>query len=86
MNLPSINYPADRDITMASKKFINLNRENCEHGNEKSIWQKHTITIIPTASIHYQYKNKIKTFYVYGRELKIYAPNFPTDMPSCSIM
>lgn len=87
-NVFPVNYSSSFEISDASKKFINQIKENTD---QKILWQRQKIKVIPIASVHYQYENKIKTFWCYDHDLKVYASKLPTIYPnipidSCSLM
>ncbi|XP_059800394.1 protein SSUH2 homolog [Hypanus sabinus] len=48
------------------------------------IQQRHTVELIPVTEVHFQWKNKEHSYYVYGTENKVYAPEYPGK--KCIIM
>lgn len=44
-------------------------------------FQRQLIQVIQVAAVHYQFRNKLGIFYVFGKEpYKVYAPTYPKSL------
>ncbi|XP_067907542.1 protein SSUH2 homolog [Heterodontus francisci] len=48
------------------------------------IQQRHTVELIPVTEVHFQWKRKDYSYFVYGTENKVHAPDYPGK--NCTIM
>ncbi|XP_038666699.1 protein SSUH2 homolog isoform X1 [Scyliorhinus canicula] len=79
---PIMDFPDSR-IQQVSKQGIQ------EHWTQfgktsRIIQQRHTIELIPVTEVHFQWKRKDYSYFVYGTENKVHAPEYPGK--NCTIM
>ncbi|XP_078065528.1 protein SSUH2 homolog isoform X2 [Mustelus asterias] len=79
---PIINFP-DSKIQQVSQQGIQ------EHWTQfgktsRIIQQRHTIELIPVTEVHFHWKRKDHSYFVYGIENKVHAPEYPGK--NCTIM
>ncbi|XP_078399929.1 protein SSUH2 homolog isoform X2 [Cetorhinus maximus] len=79
---PVMNFPESR-IKQASQQGI---QEHWAQFGKSSriIQQRHSIELIPVTEVHFQWKGKDHTYFVYGTENKVHAPEYPGK--TCTIM
>jgi len=70
-----INHFPDQAVNEASKALVN--KHNTSFPMERILLQKHQIRIVPVTQAFYEYKGETDSFFVYGFERKVYAPNYP---------
>ncbi|CAL1537493.1 unnamed protein product [Lymnaea stagnalis] len=70
-----VNHFPEQEINMASKGLVS------KHGSgfpsERILMQRHRVRIIPVTQVGYHYKSQTSSFFVYGLEHKVYAPDYP---------
>lgn len=77
-----INYIQNETITEASERLINS--EKILLKSFKTLMQRHHVRLIPITKVYFTHGTKSNVYYIYGKEMKIYAPNFPKS--TCVIM
>jgi len=80
--LNPINYIQNETITEASERLINS--EKILLKSFKTLMQRHHVRLIPITKVYFTHGTKSNVYYIYGKEMKIYAPNFPKS--TCVIM
>ncbi|XP_018410716.1 PREDICTED: protein SSUH2 homolog [Nanorana parkeri] len=78
--IPVTGFP-DPSINEASQKAITQHRLHSE--SSKILRQEHRIEWLPLTKVEYTWKNKQYEFFVYGKEKKVYADNYPMG---CAVM
>ncbi|GIY31578.1 protein SSUH2 [Caerostris darwini] len=81
--LPLTHFP-NSTVTMASVQLIKYHAK--QYKDEKVLKQRHRVSIIPIASVRYQWKKHEGLFYVYGNERCVYVPDYPQKCCCCTIM
>lgn len=59
-------------IKMASSQIVNKHAQ--EFYEFKNLRQRHQVRIVPVTKVFYEWKGKVRYFFVYGYENKIYLP------------
>lgn len=78
-----LKYAENDKISKASENLINSHRK--KSSKEKIIQQKHGLKKVQVTTVHYEYKNKLKKFYILGdkNNREIHVPYSPTNTPFC---
>ncbi|KAM5148023.1 protein SSUH2 homolog [Mantella aurantiaca] len=79
---PVTGFP-DPFINEVSQNAIRQHRAKSKHF--KILKQKHSIEWLPLTKVEYTWKNKKYTFFVYGKENKVHAEEYPMGA-SCAVM
>uniref|UniRef100_UPI00398EF3C7 protein SSUH2 homolog isoform X1 n=2 Tax=Pristiophorus japonicus TaxID=55135 RepID=UPI00398EF3C7 len=79
---PLVGFPEPR-INQVSQQGI---QEHWAQFGKKSriIQQRHTVELIPVTEVHFQWKEKDHTYFVFGTENKVKAPDYPGKI--CTIL
>ncbi|XP_077870107.1 protein SSUH2 homolog [Saccoglossus kowalevskii] len=70
-----INHFPDVDINEASKDLVQRHLTGFQA--ERMIMQRQKVRAVPVANIHCQWKNNNFSYFVYGFEHKVHAPDYP---------
>jgi hypothetical protein len=73
---PVTNFP-DVAVITATRRLNDEHRIRHQNECEKILEQRHQIKVMPIAMIDWEYKKKNGKFYVYGKERRVYFPNYP---------
>ncbi|XP_035709008.1 protein SSUH2 homolog isoform X1 [Folsomia candida] len=66
---------ADETLAMASIQLINEHIQNSS--DSLLLAQRHQVRVIPVTCIDYKWKSHTGSYYVYGLDNKVYAPDYP---------
>ncbi|KAJ1525660.1 hypothetical protein ONE63_008878 [Megalurothrips usitatus] len=81
---PIVHFP-DETINMASAQL--LRDHDTDFSTQRILAQRQQVQVIPVTGATYKWKNSKGEFYVYGNELKVYAPDYPqTCCCGCTIL
>lgn len=80
-----INYISTPDIAQASHSLI-AKHEQVYLSKERPLIQQQTVQVIQVATVHYEHNGKSNLYYIFGKESKVYAPNYPSSCCGCTIM
>ncbi|XP_002740315.1 protein SSUH2 homolog [Saccoglossus kowalevskii] len=70
-----INHFPDVNINEASKNLVQRHLTGFQA--ERIIMQRHKVRVIPVANIHCHWNNNSFSYFVYGFEHKVHAPDYP---------
>ncbi|XP_054832376.1 uncharacterized protein LOC129327648 [Eublepharis macularius] len=80
---PIVNFP-EPSIDEGSRACIEQHRIQCE-SESRILRQKQTVEMVPVTKVEYEWKGKLRSFYVLGNEKKVYAKDYPGKC-CCSVM
>ncbi|XP_062522491.1 protein SSUH2 homolog [Corticium candelabrum] len=72
---PVNNFP-EPAVNQASQQLVGQHTGNY-FNSERVLKQRHQVRIVPVATAHYQWKNSLSQFWVFGFENRVYAPDYP---------
>ncbi|CAG5122731.1 unnamed protein product, partial [Candidula unifasciata] len=70
-----INHFPEQEINSASSSLVS--KHASQFTCERILMQRHNLRIVPVTQVFYSYKNHNSTFFVYGDEHKVHAPDYP---------
>ncbi|XP_067937296.1 protein SSUH2 homolog [Watersipora subatra] len=81
---PITKFPV-HEINQHSVDLVNLARKG--HPKERQLQQRQTLTAVPVTRIDYAFKKFKSSFWVYGLQREVYAPDYPQQKCcGCSIL
>ncbi|KAK3584315.1 hypothetical protein CHS0354_027440 [Potamilus streckersoni] len=80
-----VNHFPDSEINSASQRLVS--QQAIAYPNEKILMQRHRVRIVPVAQVLYKWKDHNSSFFVFGFEHKVHAPDYPQQCCcGCSIV
>ncbi|KAK2168305.1 hypothetical protein LSH36_18g06018 [Paralvinella palmiformis] len=80
-----LNHFPDAAVNRTSQTMVNAHRTKWP--TEKMLSQHHVVRMIPITEVHYLWKNKQSSYFVYGSDHLVYAPRYPQRCCwTCSIL
>ncbi|XP_059150493.1 protein SSUH2 homolog isoform X2 [Physella acuta] len=79
-----VNHFPEQEINAASNTLVS--RHGSSFGGERILMQRHRVRVIPVTQVSYSYKDKADSYFVYGFEHKVYAPDYPAKCCCCSVL
>ncbi|KAL5015046.1 hypothetical protein ScPMuIL_009316 [Solemya velum] len=70
-----VNHFPDAEINNASQRLVN--QHSTAFPSEKILMQRHNVRIIPVTQAMYRWKDKDSSYFVFGFENKVHAPDYP---------
>lgn len=70
-----INHFPDQEVNNASKAIVA--EQSRAYPTERILMQRHRVRIVPVTMAYYTHDDKPGSFFVYGFEHKVYAPDYP---------
>ncbi|NP_001410763.1 ssu-2 homolog, tandem duplicate 3 [Danio rerio] len=84
MVYPVVSFP-DSSVNAASESAVR--KHQAQFSNIcRILQQRQTIELIPITQVDYVWKGKTHTFYVYGKEHKVFTKDYPAKCCCCSIL
>lgn len=65
----------ENDINTASARLVQSHSVNWPM--ERTLGQVHHVRQVPVAECHYQWKDQVLRYWVYGKEDAVHAPDYP---------
>ncbi|XP_070559145.1 protein SSUH2 homolog isoform X2 [Ptychodera flava] len=82
--MPITHFP-DNNINQASHTLIQ--RHNTAYAMERILMQRHSVRVIPVTNLHCNWKSESFSYFVYGFEHRVHAPDYPQQCCcGCSIL
>ncbi|XP_005089285.1 protein SSUH2 homolog [Aplysia californica] len=80
-----INHFPEQEINSASNNLVH--QHSSKFPSERMLMQRHRVRIVPVTQVFYKYKDDQDSFFVYGFEHKVHAPDYPAQCCcGCSIL
>jgi len=80
-----INHFPDQEINSASNALVSSH--GTKFPSERILMQRHQVRIVPVTEVDYVYKERQSSFFVYGFEHKVFAPDYPAKCCcGCSVL
>nr|KAG5711286.1 hypothetical protein BaRGS_005983 [Batillaria attramentaria] len=70
-----INHFPDQEVNTASKAIVT--EQSRAYPTERVLMQRHRVRIVPVTLAYYTWNDKPGSFFVYGFEKKVHAPDYP---------
>ncbi|XP_064604972.1 protein SSUH2 homolog isoform X2 [Liolophura sinensis] len=70
-----INHFPDQEVNNASNSLIR--QHESAFSSERQLQQRHRVRIVPVTQAFYKFKGQDSSFFVYGFEHKVHAPDYP---------
>jgi len=70
-----VNHCPEPSVNRASADLIAKHRT--QFSNERILFQRHRIRVVPVTEVSALWKEKAFTFFVYGLDRQVYTPNYP---------
>ncbi|XP_059150494.1 protein SSUH2 homolog [Physella acuta] len=80
-----VSHFLETEINTASHALVN--KHACSFPTERILMQRHVVQIVPVTEVSFTYEDMMSSFFVYGNEHKVYAPNYPEQCCcGCSVL
>uniref|UniRef100_A0A0B6Z1P1 Protein SSUH2 homolog n=1 Tax=Arion vulgaris TaxID=1028688 RepID=A0A0B6Z1P1_9EUPU len=80
-----VNHFPEQEINSASNTLVS--QHGSQFTSERILMQRQRVRVVPVTEVFYHYKDKNSTFFVYGDEHKVHAPDYPAKWCcGCSVL
>ena len=74
-------FKNDEVIQAASAELVS--NHLTKFSDEKILRQRHQVRLVPVTKVNYEWKGRLRSYYVYGYERKVYIPQHSSYPQAC---
>ncbi|XP_070563529.1 protein SSUH2 homolog isoform X2 [Ptychodera flava] len=81
-----LSTPDDQVLNACSKKLVEKHKEDTKP-NERVLKQRHTLRAVPVSEVHWTWKDKAGSYWVYGFDRRVHCPRYPqSSCYGCAVL